>query len=401
MRRFNPLTGVEDATIAMTTNFVFLVICHAGFDHENLLRSGPSVWAIQTGGNAERIDPSTDTVTDTITTLPVTTPMDACSGLDSVWVHYGSTVERIRDPGTGSPTVETITITGGGTSGDYGIVWDGRFIYATALIAGDSVIAKIDPDTNSVADTQIVQATDTDADMRLGWDGVNLWGFRHRTPQPTNDSRIYKISPIDLSVTGEFFRHDPDDGAGVRLFMNPGNWQPTWDGVYMWFQVTSGIAGWDVISNRTASFIPYGDITGLVSGDNSIAQYETGYGQRALALVSGSDDQVFRLKDKRTTPVAPAAAPPVVTNINSTPTTLTDVDQFGAVTVGGAVTVNLPASPSTGRSIIVKDTRGTATVDNITVSGNGNTIDGLATRVIATDYESLRVVYTGTEWSVS
>ncbi len=66
---------------------------------------------------------------------------------------------------------------------------------------------------------------------------------------------------------------------------------------------------------------------------------------------------------------------------------------------GAATGVTLPASPLTGWIYIVKDGKGDANTNNITVSPASGTIDGAATKVINTAYGVLRVVYNGTEWS--
>lgn len=67
---------------------------------------------------------------------------------------------------------------------------------------------------------------------------------------------------------------------------------------------------------------------------------------------------------------------------------------------GAATQVNLPASPLTGRLIIVKDGKGDAGSNNITVSGNGKNIDGSSTNVISTNYQARQYVYNGTEYNV-
>lgn len=69
-------------------------------------------------------------------------------------------------------------------------------------------------------------------------------------------------------------------------------------------------------------------------------------------------------------------------------------------TVGAATPVTLPASPNTGRVIIVKDGKGDAAANNISISGNGKNIDGATPLVISTNYGVARIVYNGTQWNV-
>lgn len=67
---------------------------------------------------------------------------------------------------------------------------------------------------------------------------------------------------------------------------------------------------------------------------------------------------------------------------------------------GAATQVNLPASPASGRLLIVKDGKGDAASNNITVSGNGKNIDGAASVTISSNYGVSRLVYNSTQWNV-
>lgn len=65
-----------------------------------------------------------------------------------------------------------------------------------------------------------------------------------------------------------------------------------------------------------------------------------------------------------------------------------------------AVEVTLDAAPATGKTIIVKDGEGSASEFAITIDGNGKNIDGAATLVVGIDYESVTLVYNGTQWNI-
>lgn len=67
---------------------------------------------------------------------------------------------------------------------------------------------------------------------------------------------------------------------------------------------------------------------------------------------------------------------------------------------GGILTITLPATPATGSSYIIKDSTGSASTHNITVSGNGNNVDSAATYVINVNYASVNVVFNGTIWNI-
>lgn len=68
-------------------------------------------------------------------------------------------------------------------------------------------------------------------------------------------------------------------------------------------------------------------------------------------------------------------------------------------TTGSATAVTLPASPTTGMRIVVKDAKGDANTNNITVSPAAGTIDGAANFLINAAYGFGDFVYDGTQWS--
>ena len=68
----------------------------------------------------------------------------------------------------------------------------------------------------------------------------------------------------------------------------------------------------------------------------------------------------------------------------------------------GAVALALPAGANHFLgSVYIKDKKGNAGADNITITPNGaETIDGAGTLVLSTNYDSVRLLFNGTEWSV-
>ena len=91
-----------------------------------------------------------------------------------------------------------------------------------------------------------------------------------------------------------------------------------------------------------------------------------------------------------------------VTSVITTPVTLTDDDHIVLVdddTVGGAVTVNLPASADSHGNIYTIKKLGTT--GNITVDANGSeTIDGATTLVITAQYDAPKIYCNGSNWFV-
>lgn len=87
----------------------------------------------------------------------------------------------------------------------------------------------------------------------------------------------------------------------------------------------------------------------------------------------------------------------------TTPVTVvagTDYIVVSNLTTPGAVAVNLPATPATGLTYVIKDGKGDAAANNITITPAAGNIDGAGTLVIAANYGRAVLVYNGTEWNV-
>lgn len=65
----------------------------------------------------------------------------------------------------------------------------------------------------------------------------------------------------------------------------------------------------------------------------------------------------------------------------------------------GSVTVVLPSSPREGQMCYIKDSTGTASSNNIVVSGGKYLIDGSSSRTLSTSYDSLILSWSGSSWS--
>lgn len=64
---------------------------------------------------------------------------------------------------------------------------------------------------------------------------------------------------------------------------------------------------------------------------------------------------------------------------------------------GAATTVNMPASPTAGQVWVIKDCKGDAATNNITITPNSGNIDGAGTYVMNTNYAAATVTYDGTQ----
>lgn len=94
-----------------------------------------------------------------------------------------------------------------------------------------------------------------------------------------------------------------------------------------------------------------------------------------------------------------------ITTATSNPYNVTTNDQYVLVNVvaAGAVTVNLPAGAThVSKTVVIKDRKGAGgTTTPISVVPNGaETIDGSASYSLSTNYASVTLVFSGTEWSV-
>jgi len=80
------------------------------------------------------------------------------------------------------------------------------------------------------------------------------------------------------------------------------------------------------------------------------------------------------------------------------PVLLTDEVLIVNLTVAGAVAINLPAGEKYAY-LVVKDGKGDAGVNNITITANGaEKIDTAATKVINANFGSVRLVHDGSNW---
>jgi hypothetical protein len=65
-------------------------------------------------------------------------------------------------------------------------------------------------------------------------------------------------------------------------------------------------------------------------------------------------------------------------------------------TLSSSITITLPASPANGNTYIIADSKGSASSYQIVVDGNGHNIAGASTYNMDIRYESLMVVFDGT-----
>lgn len=82
--------------------------------------------------------------------------------------------------------------------------------------------------------------------------------------------------------------------------------------------------------------------------------------------------------------------------------TITNVENVVYInkTVPEATTITLQANPLRGRTVIIKDASGTASLYNLTIQPASGPIDGQSSLIIRTNYASVELQYNGNEWSI-
>lgn len=141
-------------------------------------------------------------------------------------------------------------------------------------------------------------------------------------------------------------------------------------------------------SSSESNNIAIGNL-GIVGESNKIriGQQGTGSQQQDESYIAG---QLNGLSGRSYTITTPGAYP----------YTVLKSDYVIPVDTSTARTINLPAVPVNTPVYIIKDNTGTAATNNITVSGNGNNIDGVASKIINTNYGFLRFVWNGGQWNI-
>lgn len=158
----------------------------------------------------------------------------------------------------------------------------------------------------------------------------------------------------------------------------------------------------DTSNSTTAILLPTGTTGNRPTAVNGMIRYNTSTSPPQIEGYVNSTWQSFGLGSPAIIPGAIQENVRTLTaGASTTLSAVTDYYLCVKKTSGSATTVNLPASPPTGLIYLIKDCKGDASTNNITITPNAGTIDGASTYVINTNYQATGVVYNGTEWSVN
>lgn len=172
--------------------------------------------------------------------------------------------------------------------------------------------------------------------------------------------------------------------------------------------VTASASGLQV-SSTTANALFYPTLSGITDGvDNINTDVNFVYNPSQNALGIGTTSPTYNLHVVGTgvftdglTTSGRIKSLRRITAAGAVTVSGTDEVIVIAQTVGAAITVNLPASPLSGRTYSIKDGKGDAFTNTITVEPNGaQTIDGATNFVLNVNYGSVDVMWDGTQWLI-
>ena len=133
-----------------------------------------------------------------------------------------------------------------------------------------------------------------------------------------------------------------------------------------------------------------------VTGSNGTNGATGSAGTNGATGVTGSNGT-----NGATGPTGVTGATGIIQNwmVKTTTYTAVNKDAIAANTSGGAFTITLPASPSTGDSVTFADSGHSFSTNNLTIARNGSTIESSATDLIA-DVSNvfLSLIYDGSTW---
>lgn len=121
--------------------------------------------------------------------------------------------------------------------------------------------------------------------------------------------------------------------------------------------------------------------------------------QRGTASFNASD---FSVVAGFVSLLVPAGFAANYTNVTTTPYVVTATDFYLSVNTSIGITIQLPDAPTANRLFVIKDRIGNAGTNNITVTtvSGVDLIDGSTSYVMASNYQSIQLLFNGTSYEV-
>lgn len=215
---------------------------------------------------------------------------------------------------------------------------------------------------------------------KASWSGGKLVSINY------NDSSHPRTVP---NIFDHFLKVIPTETAGNNVRVLPGIARAGSVSISVGDQLVALIPTY---SAGTTVYIYVNDAGGI-----SVSDDVEDYGGRVLLAkvvipTSGGIDE-DDITDSRC--FLDASSVPVTITLTAS-TTLSDNDQIILCNNTAAITVTLPASPTTGRRYHIKKIN----TGNVTVAGNGNNIDGSTSQLIRERYDSMLIVFDGSNWQI-
>ena len=270
------------------------------------------------------------------------------------------------------------------------------FVFASGLAAGD-VVEYVAYGTFQL--TSVYTQAQSDARYAILGADVDFGSYKIKY------SNVYsQISDLPSASTYHgMFAHVHATGAGY--FAHAGNWlklvnEDTSGNVTISGNLT--VSGTTTTVNSTTLDVADKNITIANGAADAAAANDAGLtidGANATLLYKSSGDKFLFNKDIETTGTVTGSN--TTFDILSTATTVAKNTRNACDVSSAAFTMTLPSSAQTGDFVEIRQIAGDFSVNNLTVAGNGNNINGDTTLIVDVAYAQLALVYNGTEWRVS
>ena len=270
------------------------------------------------------------------------------------------------------------------------------FVFASGLAAGD-VVEYVAYGTFQL--TSVYTQAQSDARYAILGADVDFGSYKIKY------SNVYsQLSDLPSASTYHgMFAHVHATGAGY--FAHAGNWlklvnEDTSGNVTISGNLT--VSGTTTTVNSTTLDVADKNITIANGAADAAAANDAGLtidGANATLLYKSSGDKFLFNKDIETTGTVTGSN--TTFDILSSATTVAKNTRNACDVSSAAFTMTLPSSAQTGDFVEIRQIAGDFSVNNLTVAGNGNNINGDTTLIVDVAYAQLALVYNGTEWRVS